>query len=153
VSLPTDSPLALCRSCGAKNRLRAAAAEPPRCGRCHAPLSAPASTPSRPVTVTDQTFHAEVEGSAVPVLVDFWAPWCGPCRVVAPTLEQLARERAGRLKIAKVNIDENPGLARRFSIRSIPTLAIFRGGALVDELRGALPKAALEARLAGLGLR
>lgn len=108
---------------------------------------------SHPVTVTEQTFRAEVEHSKVPVLVDFWAPWCGPCRAVAPMLEQLAGERAGRLKIAKVNVDENPGLSARFAVRSIPTLALFRDGTLIDEIHGAVPKATLEARLARHGLQ
>jgi thioredoxin len=105
------------------------------------------------VAVNEGTFAAEVERSPLPVLVDFWAPWCGPCRAVAPMLEQLAGERAGRLKIAKVNVDENPALSARFSVRAIPTLAIFRDGVIVDEIRGAVPKAALEARLAQHGLR
>jgi thioredoxin 2 len=139
--------LQLCPGCGAKNRLQTRRDEPARCGRCHAPLPPPAKT-ARPVTVTDQTFRAEVEQSAGSVLVDFWAPWCGPCRAVAPMLEQLARQRSGRLKIAKVNVDENPGLSARFGIRSIPTLALFRGGAFVAELRGAVPKESLESWLA-----
>jgi thioredoxin 2 len=141
-----------CPKCGAKNRVPAArAADQPRCGRCHTALSA--REVGHPVTVTDRTFNAEVEQAALPVLVDFWAPWCGPCRAVAPMLEQLAGERGGRLKIAKVNVDENPALSARFSVRSIPTLALFRGGALIDEIRGAVPKATLEARLAQHGVR
>jgi thioredoxin 2 len=148
----TDSTIHVCPKCGAKNRVPVGRdADRPRCGRCHTALSATAAT-GQPVTVTDRTFHAEVEGAAVPVLVDFWAPWCGPCRVVAPMLEKLAGERVGRLKIAKVNVDENPALSARFAVRSIPTLALFRGGALIDEIHGAVPKATLEARLAEHGL-
>jgi thioredoxin len=111
-----------------------------------------AAAEAHPVTVTEQNFRAEVEQSTLPVLVDFWAPWCGPCRAVAPMLEKLAGERAGRLKIAKVNVDENPALSARFSVSAIPTLALFRGGALIDQIRGAAPKATLEARLAQHGL-
>ncbi|HSZ82196.1 MAG TPA: thioredoxin TrxC [Polyangia bacterium] len=147
----TDTNIRVCAKCGAKNRVPAARrGDHPRCGRCHASLSAIA--PAHPVAVTDQSFRAEVEQADIPVLVDFWAPWCGPCRAVAPMLEQLAGERAGRLKIAKVNVDENPALSARFSVRSIPTLAIFRGGTLIDEIHGAVPKATLEARLAQHGV-
>jgi thioredoxin 2 len=141
----------VCPSCGAKNRV-VAGREHPSCGRCHADLSAAPAALDRPVTVTEQTFAAEVERAAGPVLVDFWAPWCGPCRMVAPMLEQLARERAGRLKIAKVNVDENPALQARFGVQAIPTLALFRDGRLIDQIRGAVPKAALEQQLARHGL-
>jgi thioredoxin 2 len=140
-----------CARCGAKNRLPVERlADGPRCGRCGEALPA---ARTRPIEVSDQSFAAEVERATGPVLVDFWAPWCGPCRVVAPMLEQLAGERAGRLKIAKVNVDENPGLSARFRVQSIPTLALFRDGALVDEIRGAVPKATLEAHLAQHGVR
>jgi thioredoxin 2 len=148
----SEAIIRVCPKCGAKNRVQAdRAADRPQCGRCHTALPATAAS-GRPEAVTDRTFHAEVEQATLPVLVDFWAPWCGPCRAVAPMLEQLAGERAGRLKIVKVNVDENPALSTRFSVRSIPTLALFRGGALIDEIRGAVPKATLEARLAAHGL-
>jgi thioredoxin 2 len=80
-------------------------------------------------------------------LVDFWAPWCGPCRTVGPLLEQIAAERAGRIKVGKLNVDENPQLAARFQVSAIPMLMIFRGPLLIDEIRGAVPKATIEARL------
>jgi thioredoxin 2 len=148
----TESVIRACPQCGAKNRVPVErTTDSPRCGRCHTALPATAVA-AHPVAVTEQGFQAEVEKSAVPVLVDFWAPWCGPCRAVAPMLEQLAGERAGRLKIVKVNVDENPGLAARFSVRSIPTLALFRDGVLIDEIRGAVPKATLEQQLSRHGL-
>ena len=103
--------------------------------------------------VTGANFAREVEGSPIPVLVDFWAPWCAPCRMVAPSLEAIAKARAGQVKIAKVNVDENQALAARFGIRSIPTLAVFQGGRAVDQLVGALPRGQIRGapRPAGLG--
>jgi len=100
-------------------------------------------------TVTDATFDAEVLGSDVPVLVDFWAEWCGPCKMVAPVLEEIAAEHADKLTVAKVNIDENPEIARRFQIMSIPTMSVFNQGEVVKSIVGAKPKAALLRDLEG----
>ena len=97
--------------------------------------------------VTDTTFHAEVLESETPVLVDFWAPWCGPCRVVAPVLEQIADERAD-VRIVKLNVDDNQQTAAQFGILAIPTMVLFRNGAEAKRIQGALPKKRLEAELA-----
>jgi thioredoxin 1 len=98
--------------------------------------------------VTDTTFQAEVLESETPVLVDFWAPWCGPCRVIAPSLEEIADEQAESLRIVKVNVDENQQTAAQFGILAIPTLLLFRNGAEAKRIQGALPKKRLEAELA-----
>lgn len=95
------------------------------------------------VPVTDATFKSEVLTSDVPVMVDFWAPWCGPCRAVAPVLEELSGTYAGKLKIAKLNTDENPETTAAYGITSIPTINIYRGGELVKQIVGARPKPAL----------
>src|SRR5215217_2416295 len=95
------------------------------------------------VTVTDASFADEVLGSDKPVLVDFWAEWCGPCKMVAPVLEEIAAEHGDKLTVAKVNIDENPEIARRYQIMSIPTMSVFSGGEVVKSIVGAKPKAAL----------
>ena len=96
------------------------------------------------VTVTDATFESEVLDSDKPVLIDFWAEWCGPCRMVAPVIDALAEAYDGRAKIAKLNVDENPQVSRQFNIRSIPTLMLFKDGELVETAVGARPKAAME---------
>jgi thioredoxin 2 len=135
-----------CPHCGRRNRVPAVASGTPRCGNCHEPLPWIVNT-------SDAGFAEVAEKSSVPVLVDLWAPWCGPCRMVSPALEQLATERAGRIKLVKVNVDESPGLQQRFGIQSIPTLMLLRDGKLVARQVGAAPvdtlRAWVEQSLAG----
>jgi thioredoxin 2 len=128
-----------CPSCGATNRVPLEKIQrglEPRCGRCKTPLV----ISTKPVTVTDATFASEVERSPLPVLLDMWAAWCAPCRMISPALEELALEMAGRVRIAKLNVDENPGTAARFNVRSLPTLLVFKGGREIDRIVGAQPK-------------
>ncbi|MCL6709615.1 thioredoxin [Pseudomonas sp. R2.Fl] len=101
------------------------------------------------VKVDNANFQAEVLESAEPVIVDFWAEWCGPCKMIAPSLEEISQEMAGKVKIAKLNIDENPELAAKFGVRSIPTLAMFKGGEVADIKVGAAPKTALSSWISG----
>ena len=122
-----------CGNCGARNRVPAVAAGTPRCGRCSSPLP-------WMVDAEDDEFHAVVDESSLPVLVDVWAPWCGPCRMVSPALEKLAGELAGHLKLVKVNADDNPQVSRRFEVQSIPTLVLLDHGAVVAKQIGAVPE-------------
>jgi thioredoxin 2 len=129
----------ICASCGAKNQIRPSERGAPHCGRCGKPLA-------WLVNANESSF--EVETKAQPtVVLDLWAPWCGPCRFVSPILDDLAHQYAGRLKVVKVNVDENPGLARRFDATSIPTIVVLRDGAVANRIVGALPKPQLEAQV------
>jgi thioredoxin len=146
-----------CEKCGAKNRVdeRAAVSHQPVCGKCGARLRTRASgagtAAGKPVTVTDATFVREVlQARNMPVLLDCWAPWCAPCRVVAPVLDQLAAESNGQYLIAKLNVDDNKQTAALYRIQSIPTMLVFKNGALVDRFVGVQPKEILAARLASL---
>lgn len=140
-----------CANCGAKNRVDegATARRQPVCGRCGTALHVKASqTASKPRMITDATFKQEVlETRGVPVLLDCWAEWCGPCHMIAPVLDELAAESGGRYLVAKLNVDENPRTASEFNVRSIPTLLIFKNGALVDRIVGVQSKQAIAARL------
>ncbi len=101
------------------------------------------------IEFSDSNFDSEVNNSALPVLVDFWAPWCGPCRMLAPIVERLAEKFAGKMKVGKVNVDENPNIAARFGIMSIPTLILFKGGKEVERVIGAMPEPVLSEKFAG----
>jgi thioredoxin 2 len=127
---------ARCTQCGATNRLRPARGnELPQCGRCQAPLP-------WLVAADESTFDREIK-APVPVLVDFWAPWCPPCRTIAPILDDLSAQLAGRLKIVKVDVDKAQSLALRYGASSIPLLVLIKEGQTVDQIRGAVPKATL----------
>lgn len=128
-----------CSGCNAVNRVPAARlGQVAKCGRCATPLRV-----DRPVNVDDGTFAGLTRVATVPVLLDVWAPWCAPCRMVAPELEKVARERASRVLVAKLNSDENPAVSAQLGIRSIPALLLFRGGQEVAREVGALPAAGI----------
>lgn len=146
----SDSLIIKCPNCGVKNRIPVARKnDTPVCGKCKAHLSIDFA-PGVPVNVTDYIFEDEVMSCPGPVLVDCWAPWCGPCRSLAPVLEKLASEYKGRLKVAKLNTDDNPKIAMKYHIRSIPTMLLFNNGKLLDTLVGALPKQEIERRIAAV---
>jgi thioredoxin 2 len=132
----TPTRVQVCPNCGTKNRVPAAADGAPHCGNCQNPLPWVVDT-------SDADFVAVADKSSIPVLVDVWAPWCGPCRMVSPALEQLATELAGRLKLVKINADEAPEVSRRFEVQAIPTLVLMHHGHMVDKQVGAAPAPAL----------
>ncbi|MCA1781313.1 MAG: thioredoxin [Dermatophilaceae bacterium] len=135
------SKVVACPSCGTKNRLPLAASGHPRCPSCKTDLP-------WLVDAGDADFDAAVDTSAL-VVVDLWAPWCGPCRMIAPVLETLSREMAGRLKVVKVNVDHSPLVAQRYRAQSIPMLLIMDKGEVVDTLIGAQPAPMMRARIQG----
>ena len=141
-----DVQIIRCPTCGANNRVPLEKIKQrlePVCGRCKTALA----VDGQPMTVTDATFAAQVERSPVPVLLDLWAPWCGPCRMVAPLVAELAKEMAGRVRVAKLNVDENPMTAARFHVQSIPTLLVLKAGKEMERLVGVQPKSEIVQRL------
>lgn len=143
----SESIIIRCKNCKTKNRIpKNRLNDAPVCGKCHAPLSR-SRIYDRPVDITDQTFKEEVVSCPDPVLLDCWAPWCGPCKMITPVLEQLAREYAGIIKIAKLNVDENPVTSSQFGIQTIPTMLFFNNGKMVNRLVGALPKGEIEKQM------
>ena len=141
----------VCRKCSSKNRVDEArlASSEAKCGRCGATLEVTGGGQDlTPLVITDQTFEREVlSATGKPVLVDCWAPWCGPCRIIGPVMDQLAAESQGNYRIAKLNVDDNQLTASRFQIASIPTMLIFKDGKLIDRLVGAQPKETIAQRL------
>jgi thioredoxin 2 len=138
--------LVRCPSCGANNRIpqdKIEAGLTPVCGRCKTQLL----LQTKPLTVTDATFALQVEGSPLPVLLDMWAPWCRPCQTLGPIIDELSRELAGKIRVGKLNVDENPNTAGRFGVNSIPTLLVFKAGREVDRIVGVQPKAEIARRL------
>lgn len=143
-----DNMIITCPKCGVKNRVPVSKInDRPVCGKCREPLGAGASSDA-PLDITDNSFENEVLAFNGPVLMDCWAPWCGPCRMLSPVIEQIAKDYTGRLKVVKLNTDENPKTAMKFNIQSIPTMLLFNKGQQVERMTGALPRQEIEKRIA-----
>lgn len=142
--MANETTMIRCRQCGTRNRIPVAKLqEGPRCGRCKKPFPA-IPVNRRPVMVTDRTFADEVIASPLPVMLECWAAWCSACAAITPVLNDLAMSYAGRLKIARLNVDQNPATASRYSVMSLPMLLFFRDGKVVDSAAGALPRLEIE---------
>lgn len=138
----------VCKSCGTTNRVLVSRdGRSMQCGKCKMVFPSKGNGADRPLEVNDQNFEKEVIRSALPVLLDCWAPWCSPCRLIAPTIDQIAKKYSGKVKVAKLNTDENPQATSSYGILSIPTLLIFRGGKQVDRMVGVIPRGEIERRL------
>lgn len=136
-----DTVLVTCPECQTKNRVPVEKlGQTAKCGKCGVMFPTPKTVSDYPVVVTDATFEREVLQSPLPVVMDVWAPWCGPCRMIAPVVEEMAKEFAGRAKMVKLNSDENQQVPSQFQIQGIPTLLFFKNGELVDRVVGAVPK-------------
>ena len=134
-----------CTGCGSINRLVDHEGERPICGKCKSPLDMTRATPDRPFAVTDDNFLDEVLSAKIPVLVDFFATWCGACRSLEPTLETIASRHKGKLKVGKLDVEQNRENASTYRIRATPTLIVFKEGKLIERVEGALPETQLEA--------
>jgi thioredoxin 2 len=149
-----DSDIVRCPQCGSLNRVshdRLRSGRAPVCGQCRTILKL-RNQSSQPVKVTDANFDQVVGMAEIPVFIDFWAGWCGPCLMIGPFIEELARDLAGRVRVGKLNVDENPETAARFRVSSIPTMIIFEKGLEIGRLTGAVPKETMVAKLQSLGL-
>lgn len=147
----SETQIIRCTNCGTANRVlleKLRSGDLPVCGKCRTQLTASA----QPLKVTDASFASDIEQSPLPVFLDFWAGWCGPCLMIGPFVEELAGDLAGRVRVAKLNIDENPRTASRFGVRSIPTMIIFKDGREIDRITGAAPKEMMLRRLQMNGL-
>jgi len=136
-----EAVVVVCPECQTKNRVPAEKlGQDAKCGKCGTTFPTSATVSDQPVVITDSTFAQEVLQSPLPVVMDIWAPWCGPCRMIAPVVEELAKEFAGRAKFVKLNSDENQQVPSQYQIQGIPTLLFFKNGQLVDRVVGAVPK-------------